>query len=302
MPLYVRRLPAQNTAIVDPKSLPANQSLYNPSRAGNDLYIRATIYTRTNELNHALFYNVETKVTKEVKSPYHLLKKTVNLFQGIEDLRICRYNERVWFSATATHASDDMTNVLIIGYMNEYVSEVEFLQVVDIGSLPVKNVCPFVWKDKLHLLDVFLSKIYLVVEEKDESGALKLFAVVAKEITRAPGISDTQYRGSTSPVHLHGNTWGCVVHDIIFNDNKILVTRLAYMHHWMEFDMDRGVTTFISSPFFLQHWGVEYISGIFLPTEATNMPVKDAVVLYYGIQDKAPMQAVTRLSDLRCGR
>lgn len=301
MPQYIRRLPTISCSpLIDPKTIPQNQALYNPSRADDDVYIRGTVYTPTNEMNHMLFFNVKTKESREINSPYNLLKKTVNLFQGIEDLRICRYKERVWFTATSTHASDDMTNVLLVGFMDPTNTSVEFLQKVDIGSLPVKNVCPFVYpgNGKLRLLDIYLSKVYEIDEVAEETKPPVLIANTVTNLQRAPGIIDTKLRGSTSPVHLHGNIWGCVVHDIIFNDNRHLITRLAYMHHWMEFDVERGIITYISTPFFIHHWGVEYVSGIHLPDEKN----KDRVLLYFGIQDKVPMQALTRLCDLRCGR
>jgi hypothetical protein len=103
-------------------------------------------------------------------------------------------------------------------------------------------------------------------------------------------------RGSTSPVYLHGNTWGFVVHDIIFNDDLRLVTRLSYIHHWVEMDMERGVVTFISTPFWCVHWGIEYISGIRYNKETEELD------LMLGVQDQEAVLIKTTLQDLRVGK
>lgn len=286
--------------IIDPKSIPDNHVLFNPSYAHPIIYIRGTEHTSTKETNFALLHNTDTKTNTKVPSPMELLARTVNLFQGIEDLRICwakRHDgaRRLWFTGTTTHASSHMTNELIVGYFNEGLNRVEYLTPVDIGSLPVKNVCPFVWKDKLHLLDTFKQDVFYVKME-DVKGKLHISAVPIKKLVPGKGIPSEGYRGSTSPVHLHGNTWGCVVHDIIFNDNTKLVTRLSYIHHWMEFDIETGVITFFSTPFWVAHWGIEYVSGIHYDTKSGE------VTLYIGEADRSCVMARTTLDNLRIGK
>lgn len=301
MPLYVRRLPVSNvTNLVDPNSIPPNHVLFNPSYADPIIYIRCTEHFATKEINYGMLYNVQTKQNTKIDHPAHLLAPTVNLFQGIEDLRICWAKDakgarRLWFSGTTTHVSNHMTNELVVGYFSMQLNAVEYLTAVDIGSLPVKNVCPFVWKDALHLLDTFKKDVFRV--DFDDSGdKLALNATRVKKLRAGAGLPSEGYRGSTSPVHLHGNTWGCVVHDIIFNDNTKLVTRLSYIHHWMEFDMETGDITFFSTPFWVAHWGIEYVSGI--QYDKNN----GEVTLYVGEMDRACITAKTTLHDLRIGK
>lgn len=312
MPFHVRHLPCTVSTLVSSESVPPNTVLFNPSYAHPILYLRGTRHSVTQETNFAILYNMIDKKHIEVPSPMHLLAPCVNLFQGIEDLRICwgplniqremgNAEQRLWFSGTTTHASDVMTNELIVGHFSADLRRVERLSVVDIGSLPVKNVCPFIHKGRIHLLDTFKKDIFILEEdsenpEKGKDGYPKLKVVRIKKLTSGAGIPNEGFRGSTSPVHLHGNTWGCIVHDIIFNDNTKLVTRLSYMHVWLEFDIETGDITFVSSPFWIAHWGIEYASGIHYDRE------KDEVTLYLGVADRTPLISRTTLHDLRIGK
>lgn len=300
MPLWIRKLPCTVMSIIDNKSLPANHVVFNPSYAEPILYLRVTEHFATKEINFIMLYDMVTKKQYRIESPMHMLAPTVNLFQGIEDLRICWANDahgqrRLWFSGTTTHASNHMTNELIIGHFDADLRVVEYLTPVDIGSLPVKNVCPFVWNGQLHLLDTFKKDIFKIAFEEND-GKMTACAEHVRKLRPCAGITDEAYRGSTSPVHLHGNVWGCVVHDIIFNDNTKLVTRLSYIHHWMEFDITTGAITFISPPFWVAHWGIEYVSGISLDENKTN------ITLHLGVSDRAPFMAKTTLHDLRTGK
>lgn len=295
MPLYVRRLPGEKSALMDTKAYPAHVKFYNPSASENYIYIRVTEHTKNSMKNKMVMHNDTTKQTYVVETPWDKLAPTMNLFQGIEDLRLCMFKDRLWFTAATTHASDLMSNELLLGYFNAAVTEIEYLTVLDIGVLPVKNVCPFVHDSCLLLFDMFQQKIYKVetdLEALDEEE--KYVAVTIKTLEFANKIPLEKYRGSTSPVHLHGNTWGCVVHDIIFNDTPSIMMRCSYLHHWVEFDMDRGMITFISRPFFVAHWGIEYISGI----QYKN----GKVLLYIGIDDKQPLLCTTTLAHLRVGK
>jgi hypothetical protein len=137
-----------------------------------------------------------------------------------------------------------------------------------------------------------MRKIYrlVVADSETEKWTIETFC----ELKLPPGLPTTKFRGSTSPIHLHGPIWGAVVHDIVFNDNSRLVTRLAYYHHWLEFNIDSGTITFVSQGFYVAHHGIEYVSGIH--REGNH------IILYSGIEDRLPMRAQTTLADLRCGK
>jgi hypothetical protein len=276
--------------LADENTLPSNISIYNPSKSKNWLYIRKTELNITGEINSIIMKHSAGSIVN-IQSPYDLLAKTVNLFRGLEDLRICEFEDRVWFSAACTHISENMDNELVIGLFNKDVNGIERVQMVDIGSKPVKNVIPFVFNNTLLLLDIYLNKIYEIKTE-EETG--KWYVTVYKTLQPAAGVSTEKYRGSSAPIHINGTIFGCVAHDIIFNDNNSLVTRLSYIHHWIEFDIATGLITFISTPFWIYHWGIEYVSGI----EKTDKGIN----LYLGIRDKTCMRVETTLSNLRIGK
>ena len=296
MPLYIRHLPGQPSKIIDEKVIPQNNVFFNPSIAWPILYIRRDEHFKTKEVNSVFLYNLQTQVNHNIPSPMDFLQKNVNLFTGIEDLRICWYKEKLWFSGTCTHVSPNMTSELLVGYFNKELTAVERMSHVDIGTIPVKNVCPFVVGDDLLLFDIFKSAIYVCSEQYSESDNKfeKFIATKIKSLIAAPGLSIDGFRGSTSPVHLHGNTWGVIVHDIIFNDQASLVTRLSYLHIWMEFDISTGVVSFVSTPFWLAQWGIEYVSGFMIKGEV--------VTIFMGVNDQMPLSFTTTIQDLRVGK
>lgn len=292
MPLYIRRLPGTRSRLIDAKTVTNGLVCFNPSKSGKYTYIRATERTENGEVNHILIYDDATKHLHNIPFDASLLMPCVNLFRGLEDLRICEYEGRLWFTATTTHATEHMTNEMLLGRFDESMTRVEFLQVLELGCRPIKNVCPFVDKNnKLCLLDLFKARIY---ECERVTGETEQCQTTCIQTLAWHAGQPEFYRGSTSPVHISGNTWGCIAHDIIFNDQLPLVTRLSYLHHWVEFDIVRGAVTFVSSPFWIGHWGVEYVSGIDKKDES--------ITLYLGIMDQDTLMCTTTLSDLRCGK
>jgi hypothetical protein len=187
-----------------------------------------------------------------------------------------------------------MRNVLLLGYLNDDHTTIEHINILKNFQPPTKNVSPFVMNGDLYLLDTFGSMIFTV--KKDE-GTGEYIAQEVLQLRSAKGISSKRFRGSTSPVHLHGNTWGYVVHDVIYNDSSTMPgSKLSYVHYWVEADFSRGVITFISSPFWCMHWGIEFISGIRYDRNTNE------INLYLGIKDELPSLCTCTLHDLRCGK
>ncbi len=291
MPQYIRHLPGKIINIIDKKTLPANNVVFNPSIAYPILYLRGTVKSKNNDLSYVLLYDYTTKKSHIIDSPP--LERNINMYQGIEDLRICWHKDKLWFSGNSTHASKTMNNELVVGYFDKDFTKVEKISIVDISKVPVKNVCIFSHNDKLLLFDIYLKSIFILLEDSNTNEYIAIKEVTLKA---GRGINIDHLRGSTSPVHLHGNTWGCVVHDIIFNDNTVLVTRLSYIHHWLEFDIESGVVTFVSSAFWVAHWGIEYVSGLKYDKSS------DKIELFFGVEDGEAMSFHTTLSDMRIGK
>lgn len=292
MPFAVRQLPGRLGGLVDRTGIPANVSCFNPSRAGPYIYIRASEQEATHTTSRILLYHEPSKRLINVACDIALLP-TVNSYQGLEDLRIVWHDERIWFTATSTHASSHMVNELVIGCLSSDASRIERLNVVDIGSRPVKNVVPFVQGTDLVLLDIWKSAIYHLHDEAPADGGVHRLVVSRTQPLAWADGAPGNYRGSTTPLHLHGNTWGCVAHDIIHSSDPS--QRLSYLHYWLEMDMSRGVVTFVSTAFWVAHWGVEFVSGI------QSFP-DGRVTLMLGVQDKHAAVCDTTLHDLRVGK
>ena len=298
MPLYIRHLPGAVSKLIDEKSLPPNLCLFNPSVAHPMMYIRQNVHSATNETNSVLLVNMDTKKQHNIPCPFHMLKKNCNTYQGIEDLRICWFRDALWFTATSTHASDSMKSEMLLGHFDKDLTRVERIMYIDLGCKPAKNVCPYVVADSLHLLDMYMMCVYKVGEIGEEQ--TQFVATKEKPLVYGTGLPGpnlpSKFRGSTSPVHLHGTTWGCIVHDIIFNDQTVLVTQLSYLHHWIEFDVASGVISFVSTPFWVAHWGIEYVSGVHLSDD------RKGISLYLGLQDKSAAVCHTTLANVRYGK
>lgn len=305
MPLSIRRLPGTQKFLIDPKSIPDDRVVINPSIAGDIVYMRCIQQIASQHLNKIVLFNVKTSITTDVPVPWSLLQPTIGYYTGLEDLRIVWHRDKLYFTATSTHVSISQQSEMVVGYFSSDLKSVERMSYIDLGPPPVKNVCPFVVDGHLMLLDTFNMAIYTVDTDKDSCNENEWIGFPVTLTTRLTGNcssniflqnKDTKgtLRGSTSPVHLHGNLWGCLVHDVIYHDiiGNQSKAKLAYLHQWIEFDVTSGKITFTSTPFFLVKFGIEFVSGI-------ELQDNEKVVLYMGVDDKIPIVIETNLCDLR---
>ena len=144
--LYIRHLPGQGGQIIDEKQLPKDTVALNPSMAHPYLYIRAIKDTKTGEENFIMLYNVEKKTFNTITGLENILQKNVNRYKGLEDLRLCNYNNKLWFVGTTTHASLVMNSETVLGYFNNLNNRIEAISYIPLGKAPIKNICPFVHK------------------------------------------------------------------------------------------------------------------------------------------------------------
>lgn len=311
MPFKVRRLQGEQQLLINPKDVPKGHVLTNPCVAGDIVYMR-DIYQKTSppagNVNNIVLYDKSKFMTINVETPWHMLQPTQGYYTGLEDLRIISYKDTLYFTATTTHASHRMQSEIVFGNFTKDLKQIEKLSYLEMGAPPVKNVCPFVHNDSIHLLDMHTHTIYLVKYEdvndakKEEktthNTCTEAYYTTEKKISLQPPDSGYVFgskttRGSTSPIHLHGTTWGCVVHDVIYDDNTLLQTKskLAYLHQWVEFDIAAGCVTFVSSPFFIAKFGIEFVSGIEKQGAKIHM--------YMGIDDKCAAIVITDMHALR---
>jgi len=312
MPMYIRKLPNKSSLIIEKESLPEKTFMFNPSLAYPYLYLRTNIVSDAQDTNVVTLHNMQTKETRTIATVG--LQPSVNLYQGLEDLRLVLFNDKLWFTATSTHASDKMISQILIGYFNDTKTEIEKITTLHSSDdIPMKNVVPFVHNNSLKLLDIYTMSIYTVTEAQidsevtttadseatatapdSEATATKLDCNVENSGSlKSDKIRSNMLRTSTSPFHLHGNMYGVIAHDVI--QTKVNI-KLSYIHYYLEFDISSGNITFISEPFWVLHWGVEFVSGVFFDKSSGS------VVLYLGYDDKYPYMATTTLSDLRVGK
>jgi len=179
--MHIRHLPGKKGFLIDPNDVQQNTVMYNPSATDNFVYLRVTKHTAVDETNAIMILNETTKKIHSIESPMHLLKNNCNLFKGIEDLRIVLFNDIVWFTATTTHASEEMNNEMVLGHFDKDMTCVERMNTINVGPLPAKNVCPFVYNGQLCLLDTFRRCIYDVTEEVDENRNFVKFVATKKK-------------------------------------------------------------------------------------------------------------------------
>ena len=288
----IRKLSCTHERLLDKDKVCRNADMYNPSADGPYIYVRMTAGKNYTNTNMMCIYNTMTKTISLIDSPAALLKPTVNMYTGLEDLRIICFQDRLWFTANTTHASDSMENEVVVGHFDKDITKVERIWVIDTGVRPVKNLCPFVYKGRLHVIDVLREATYTLEYQEDTD---TFVATKHHDITFGAGMTPLcrGLRGSTSPIHLHGNTWGFVAHSSIMTEAIMYRYPLCYMHYWVEMDMERGSITYVSAPFFVKLLGIEYVSGIKYERDTGR------IILYAGENDQQPLAAVTSLYQLR---
>jgi len=295
MPFCLRYLRGSRQYLLDPKSIPADHVLLNPSVAGDIVYIRDIMQTSSRQINSIILYNTATKKSTQIPMPVKFLQPTEGYYLGLEDLRILWFNECLYFTATCTHASPRMQSEMVLGYFNKDLTEIEKLWHIDFGAPPVKNICPFIHRGEIMLVDTYMRKLYKVSFDEEGPQVSTLVERMPGQSLDIFGDSKGGLRGTTSPVQLHGDVYGCLVHDIIYDENIVLNTtrKLVYLHQWVEFDASSGAIVFASSPFSLVHVGVEFASGIDYDRQSNK------VTIHAGVDDKIPMVITTTLTDLR---
>ena len=300
MPLRIRYLAGQQQQLLDPKSVPGNHVLLNPSVAGDIVYIRDIEQTKTQQINSVILYNTKNNTSTHIPVPMEFMHSTDGYYAGLEDLRIFWYKDRLHFVGTSTHASSRLQSEMLAGVFAKDFRSVERMNHLDFGPPPVKNVCPFIWDDKILLIDTYARAMYELSDVESDTSPTSTPTFQATPLGRLGGMSlgifgTEGLRGTTSPVHLHGSTFGCIVHDVIYDNNSVLntKTKLAYIHQWIEFDVVSRAITFASSPFFVVHFGIEFVSGLDYNKETNK------VSLYLGVDDKTPMVVYTSIQDLR---
>ncbi|MGA7672990.1 MAG: hypothetical protein WBW04_21415, partial [Nitrolancea sp.] len=171
--------------------------------------------------------------------------------QGIEDLRLTRWRDAWWFTATSCMFDPAGYPRVLLGRLNASADAVDHLVPLDFaeGNEAEKNWLPFVHDDRLLLL--YACDQTIILEPNLETGCCQ---EVHRSVTEA---QFDRYRGSAPPIPF-GERYLFTIHEVTFADGK-----RVYLHRFVEMDRTFRITR-ISRLFRIWHLGVEYNCGICL--------------------------------------
>jgi hypothetical protein len=218
-------------------------------------------------------------ILKKDTSELNILE-TCNLQnKSMEDLRLFDYNDTTWFTSCSRRKSDNYFESYLYNVGNDildYNFRLEHTFSEPIAH--VKNLVPLVTKQsQLYIIDVLQGIFY------DYSCNMKSCKI---NNTMCEGLS-----GSTQfiPVDSDGTTYGALVHS--FQIEPVTIDRY-YKHYWIEIDISTWTFTYLSEPFLLNTYGIEFASGI--------EKIDDTCVqILYGSNDKTSYTCITTFANLR---
>lgn len=240
----------------------------NPSACRGFIYFRCLQIESRVWKNRSLLYEkaTDTYLPMEIDIP-----KESTLSEGIEDLRIYDHDGKVCFVG-CVRGVGNVFKTLIGEVSAGNILKVNYTMSAENNH--IKNIVPLVDGERVFFLDVFLGMVY---------------GSDAKEHTKIKG--EKRLSGSTQFIKISDHVYGGIVHDQVVMRRRT-VTRRYYQHYWMEIDVRDFSVTFVSSPFYIFHLGVEFVSGI----ESID---SNHVYLYYGVDDKMCYKCVVTLQELR---
>lgn len=196
--------------------------------------------------------------------------------QGIEDLRLFDHNGEVCFVGCA-RGENEKFKTLIGKVLEDSISIINTLEDLE----HVKNIVPLIY-DHVFFIDVLKGTVY----DKDLNKHAEL------------NIDKSQYSGSTQFIQLNDWLFGGVVHVVMYqkmfirNPRYRVINQPIYKHFWIEIDVRNWIVTFVSEPFYIHQYGVEFVSGI----EKLD---DNQIRLYYGVDDNRSYACNVALNELR---
>ncbi len=246
-------------------------------------FIRATNYTKRDRKevrndnwqrilsrNFVYMYDCYFRVLfhKEIEDTSIWPRNLQSPVVGYEDPRIVYYNNTYYFTATSFECTRILKPAMVLCELDTSswnVIKTIQLQCQDMNDMQ-KNWLPFVDHKTNKFLVIYRFSPFIVNEINVGDGSFK-------EIVRItlPHIHFPTVRGSTSPVPFD-NGWLFVIHFVNYDNasEDIYYSRFV----WMTYDF---IPKKMSATFTLEHFGLEYISGLAI--------LNDAVYITYNIQD-----------------
>ncbi len=220
--------------------------LINPSSSKDYIYFRVLEIVNVDPKcvlwkSDMLFYHKATGAFQQVEL-------AVPGAEGLEDLRIFDYQETIWFVGTKKNEKN-----LFETWIGWFSKDGKILEHVEYQiSLPethVKNMVPLLDGEKVYFIDILKG----VVLERTPTGLEK------SDLQWAEGVKPDEHvllYGSTQFVRLRDGLFGALVHDIF----RVGEQDKHYIHYWIEFDINTKNIVFLSTPFVISKFGIEFPS------------------------------------------
>jgi hypothetical protein len=225
--------------------------------------------------NFCLELNEELETTKQAEILEKLKYQVASeVSQGLEDIRLCRFDQKWWFTATSSELNQDCTSQMCLGYLEAETSDtpyaVEHLVKLtgEFTGKVEKNWLPFVHNEKLYL--IYSIYPFVVLLPNLETGICEITAVEA-----TPNFLEG-YHGSSSPVPYDDESWVYLIRKRHWTSDESS-DPLVYHHRLVKFNSDSQVTD-ISKPFYFKHYGIELCASI--------LERENDLIFGIGIQDR----------------
>ena len=166
--------------------------------------------------------------------------------EGLEDLRLFLFKEKIHFLATTRQLNPQGINQIVLGNEDTCVP----LKIIGSKALQCeKNWLPVVMNNKLTIIYCLGPK--LIVMEHISDGNCKII------IEQKLPVNTEGFRGSAGPVEINTNQYLVISHEVTVKDNQ-----RHYYHRFLLFDKKFNLHK-ISLPFVMKgKQPIEYISGL----------------------------------------
>jgi glycosyltransferase involved in cell wall biosynthesis len=195
--------------------------------------------------------------------------------RGLEDIRLTRYQGRIWFTSTCCEVPGaDGNPRVVLGRLSEDCLGVDHIVPIPYGNPVEKNWLPWADGERLRVVYSFCPLIMLDLDP--ETG--NVLRETPPFLWSAPG----RLRGSAGPIKLPSGHWLAVAHDVAYLD-----THNIYTHRLVAW---KGEEFFATNPLLLEHRGIEYCCGMALEG--------DTLTLSYGFEDREAHWVKTSLAHV----
>ena len=222
------------------------------------------------------------------------------ILKYLEDLRIFDYNNSIWFIGFKRNDKDIWES-----YLCEFDSKCDYVNHIHHifrSDNNIKNVVPLVdvSTNRLYMLDICAATVYeYSTMSKDVSIVNSIDMSLKQNLFPKSNIyGSTQYlslynkdeNNDTNNDTNNKNLYGAIVHDLY-----MVYGERYYLHHWVEIDISQWKIVYMSKPFLLAFFGIEFASGITWDNDSNMFKI------YFGLKNARSYYTTCTLQDLRQG-